>query len=533
MTINVSGQGKTHAFEISKNLDIYATLFKELNSNYVDEIQPGELNTAALNAMLKTLDPYTIYIPESKVEDVKFLTTGEYGGIGVSVIKRDGKVYISSIESDTPALEAGLLAGDEIISVDEQLLSERSGEEISKLLKGQPGTSISLKVHSLGAESTVEKVVFRKNINVEAVPYYGMIDSTIAYINLTSFTKGASVKVVNAFRELEKENPEALIFDLRGNGGGLIGEAVNIMNIFIPKGEEVVRTKGRLREKNYIYKTRNAAIDTIIPIVFLVDKNSASASEILSGATQDLDRGLIIGERTFGKGLVQNVIPLSFNAQMKVTIAKYYIPSGRCVQAIDYSHKDDDGVPIIVNDSLLEEFKTRNGRSVYDGRGIKPDILLKRNKLSDISVAMIENFMFFDFCNNYRLENDNFISAEDFVISDELWQSFEKYVKDKGVDYKTDLDKRLEAFKKQIERDSLTSELGTLCEQMEKQIASKKEGEFDENKDEIKRILKTDLVSRYFFSRGVIIANLHQDKAIAKAKEILLNKSEYNRLLNK
>jgi carboxyl-terminal processing protease len=526
------GQGKAQAFEISKNLDIYATLFKELNNNYVDEINPGELNTAALDAMLETLDPYTVYIPESKIEEVKFLTTGEYGGIGLSVIKRDDKVIISMIQSESPALESGLLAGDEIISVDEQVLADRTDEEISMLLKGQPGTAIDMKIRRSNDSDIFHKDVTRRKINIDAVPYYGMLDSSIAYLNLTSFTKKSAQKVAAAFSDLKKENLQGLIFDLRGNGGGLMGEAVDIMNLFVNKDIEIVRTKSRLREKNYIYKTRKNPVDTIIPIVFLVDRNTASASEIVSGSAQDLDRAVIIGERTYGKGLVQNVVPLSFNSQFKVTIAKYYIPSGRCVQAIDYSHKDDEGNPIAVNDSLLEEFKTKNGRSVFDGRGIKPDILMAPVELSDIEKTLIEKYYIFDFSTQYRLSHDSIAPPDEFTISDEIWNSFLDFIKNKDITYESEVEKKFNSFKEQAEKDEMLNEFQDVCVQIQKQIDEQKKLEFEENQDRIKRILRTDLVSRYYFTRGVIITNLHQDKAIAKAIELLHDTEKYHQILN-
>ena len=525
------GQGKAQAFEISKNLDIYATLFKELNNNYVDEINPGELNTIALEAMLESLDPYTIYIPESKVEEVRFMTTGEYGGIGLSVVKREGKVFISMMLDKSPALEAGLLVGDEIISVDDQLLSERSDAEISMLLKGQPGTSINILVKRQGVEETFTLEVFRRKINVESIPYYGMLDTTIAYINLNAFTKKAARDVSISLQELKKNNPEALIFDLRGNGGGLLGEAVNIMNLFIAKDVEVVRTKSRLRDKNYIYKTRKMPLDTLIPIVFLVDRNSASASEILCGAAQDLDRAVIMGERTFGKGLVQNVIPLSFNAQMKVTIAKYYIPSGRCVQAIDYEHKDENGNAILVNDSLLEAFKTKNGRTVYDGRGIKPDVVLKPFKFSELSETLMERYIIFDFSTHYRLTHDSIPTPDKFEVTDEIWASFLEFISDKDISYKSDLEKKLKALKMVAEKEGVFDDYRDICAQIQQKIDDKKEGEFTIYQEEIKRIIKTDIVSRYYFEKGVIIANLYQDKAIARAIELLRDNKEYSDIL--
>lgn len=528
----VYSQSKSQAFEISKNLDIYATLFKELNNNYVDEINPGELNTAALKAMLETLDPYTIYIPESKIEEMKFLTTGEYGGIGVSVIKRDSKVVIAMIENLSPAWEQGLLVGDEIITIDDQELSEKTDEEISLLLKGQAGSPTKIKIQRFGNDRILEKEVLRRNLNVDNIPYYGMLDSTTAYINLMSFTKDAAKKTTKAFNELKQQNAKKLIFDLRGNGGGLIVEAVDILNLWVPKDEEVVRTKSRLRDKNYIYKTRRAALDTAISIVVLVDRNSASASEIVCGALQDLDRAVILGERTYGKGLVQNVIPLSFNSQLKVTIAKYYIPSGRCIQAIDYTHKDEKGNANLVNDSLLESFQTKNGRTVFDGRGIKPDVLLSPTQHSEFVSALIEKYIIFDFATQYRLTHDSIPPAESFEITDKIWNDFLLFTKEKDLNYETTLEKNLKKMREELKEKEMFDDLEAVCNSIQVKIDQQKENVWDNEKDAVKRILKTDIVSRYYLSRGVIIANLYQDKAIKKAKEILSENQTYHELLN-
>lgn len=523
----LSAQSKSQAFEISKNLDIYATLFKELNNNYVDEIQPGELNSTALKSMLESLDPYTIYIPESKVEDMKFLTTGEYGGIGVSVVKRNDNVMIATIQEDSPAQEQGLLAGDEIISIDDQDLSEKSDEEINILLKGQPGTPTKVSIKRMGEEKLIDKQVLRKKLDVDNIPYYGMLDSTLGYINLMTFTKNAAAKTTRAFNDLKDQNAKALIFDLRGNGGGLIGEAVDILNLFIDKDTEVVRTKSRLREKNYVYRTRRDAKDTEIPIVILVDKNSASASEIVSGAIQDLDRGVIIGERTFGKGLVQNVIPLSFNSQLKVTIAKYYIPSGRCIQAIDYSHKDHDGNAHLVDDSLLIAFQTKNGRTVYDGRGIKPDILMSPTDYSEFTSNLIKKFIIFDFATMFRLEHDSIPAPDEFEITDQIWNQFVEFLSTKDLSYQSDLEVKLANMKEELKENEMYDELESVFQKIEEEISSKKENELEEKKKEIKRVLKTDLVSRYYYGKGVIIANLYQDKAIKRAMKLLNNQEEY------
>lgn len=526
-----SAQSKSQAFEISKNLDIYATLFKELSNNYVEEINPGDLNTTALEAMLSTLDPYTIYIPESRIEEMKFLTTGEYGGIGVNVMKREGRVIIAAIEDKSPAIEAGFMTGDEIISIDQQNLEDRTDEEISVLLKGQPGTPILVKVKRFGVDGVLEIEVLRRKLNIDNMPYFGMLDSTIGYMSLSSFTKGAAANMTKAFNDVKEQNAKALIIDLRGNGGGLIGEAVDIMNLFIAKDEEIVRTKGRLRDKNFIYKTRRDGKDLNIPIVILVDRNSASASEIVCGSAQDLDRAVIMGERTYGKGLVQNVIPLSFNSQFKVTIAKYYIPSGRCVQAIDYSHKDAHGNAIEVNDSLLESFETRKGRIVHDGRGIKPDVLISPKVLSDISATLIEKYIIFDFATRYRLSHDSIVSPDQFEINDALWNEFILFLEDKDISYQSDLEKSLQALKKEMLENGLEDDLGEVCVQIQTKIDLKKENEIDLYKDEISRILKTEVVSRYYFNRGVIIANLYEDAAIAKAMDLLKNENEYQKIL--
>ena len=527
----LNAQSKSQAFEISKNLDIYATTFKELNKNYVDEIKPGELNTAALNAMLKTLDPYTVFIPESKVEDAKFLTTGTYGGIGVSVIKREEKVFVVMISENGPAREVGLLAGDELISIDGKLLKGLEDQEISLLLKGQAGTSILVKIKRQGIEQAFDVEVFRKNIQVESLPYYGMLDSTIGYIALSSFTKKASSQVRKALIELEKEKVQSLIFDLRDNGGGLLTEAVNIINLFVAKDLEIVRTRSRLRDKNYIYRTQQQPLDSVLPIVFLVDRNTASASEILSGAAQDLDRAVIMGERTFGKGLVQNVVPLSFNSQLKITIAKYYIPSGRCVQAIDYSHKDENGKPIAVEDSLLQAFKTKNGRTVYEGRGVKPDVLLEPLALSEFSKSLIKKYYLFDFATKFKLSHDSIAPASEFEISEALWQEFVGYLGEQDLSYESDLEKKLKDFKKEAQEQGVFDDFELVCTSIQGKIDQEKKGELEKYRPQVERMLKTDIVSRYYFSKGVIITNLYQDKAIKSAMDLLKQPLEYKEYL--
>ncbi|MCD4663739.1 MAG: S41 family peptidase, partial [Bacteroidales bacterium] len=341
-------------FEISKNLDIYTTLFKKLNTNYVDDISAGELIKTGIDAMLESLDPYTVYIPESEVEDYKFITTGQYGGIGALIQKQGDYIVIAEPYEDKPAHTAGLKAGDKILEIEGKSTEGKSTSDVSAILKGQPGSSVNVLISRDGIDDPFEMELARENIKIDNIPYYGMLNNRVGYIKLTGFTQKAGKEVKDAFIDLRDNNDlKGIILDLRGNGGGLLQEAVNITNIFVDKGEVVVSTKGKLPNKNNTYRTMNVAVDKEIPLVVLVDNSSASASEIVGGAIQDLDRGVIIGQRTFGKGLVQNVMPLSYNSQAKITVAKYYIPSGRCIQAIDYSHKDKNGDSKRIPDSLI------------------------------------------------------------------------------------------------------------------------------------------------------------------------------------
>ena len=383
-------------FEISKNLDIFVNLYKQLNIYYVDETNPGELIKTGIGAMLESLDPYTVYIPESDIEDYRFMTTGQYGGIGSLIRKKGEYVVVAEPYEGFPAFKSGLIAGDIILSIDGHEVKGKNTGEISKLLKGQAKTDVKLTIERYGEE--IEKTLTRENIKIKDVPYFGVIEEGVGYIKLTSFTETASKEVIKAFKELkEKHNISKLIFDLRGNGGGLLNEAVNIVNIFVPRGTEVVYTKGKMKEWQQSYKALNTPIDTEIPLVVLVDEGSASASEIVSGALQDLDRAVVIGERTFGKGLVQQVKPLTYNSQFKVTVAKYYIPSGRCIQKLDYAHKDEDGHATQVPDSLRKEFSTKSGRKVLDGAGIEPDIKIEGEKASPILISLAQKQLIFEY----------------------------------------------------------------------------------------------------------------------------------------
>ncbi|NOX48349.1 MAG: S41 family peptidase [Chlorobi bacterium] len=520
-------------FEIGKNLDIFSTTYKELNINYVDEVKPGELMETAIDAMLKTLDPYTVYIPESEIEDVKFITTGQYGGIGALIQKQNDYVVISEPYEGKPAQKAGLKAGDILLEIDGKSAKGKSTSDVSAILKGQAGTSVNLKFERPGDENPIEMKLVRENVKIDNIPYYGMVSDNVGYIKLTGFTRNAGNEVKDAFVKLKGEHDlKGIILDLRGNGGGLLQEAVNISNIFVDKDEVIVSTKGKLASKNHTYRTAKSAIDNDIPLVVLVDGNSASASEIVAGAIQDLDRGVIIGERTFGKGLVQNVIPLTYNSQMKITVAKYYIPSGRCIQEIDYSHKDKSGHSEKVPDSLITAFKTKNGRTVYDGGGIEPDIKSERDEMSKLSMSLFTNFLFFDFATKFALENKEIAPPDEFVITDEIYQDFIHYISDKDYEYTTQCEETLEDLKEHAEEegyfDSISGEYDTLFKKFEEN----KKGDIAKNEDEIKKILRFEIVSRYYYQKGKIISSLSDDKGIKKAIGVIDANDNYLAILH-
>ena len=519
-------------FEIVKNLDIFSNVMKELNTNYVDDIKPGDLSKTAIDAMLESLDPYTNYITETEIEDYKFITTGEYGGIGALIHQNGEYVVISEPYEGSPAQKSDLRAGDQILEINGQSAKGKNYSDVSAILKGQAGTPITLKIQRPGESAPIEKVLNREIIKIDNIPYSGMLDNKIGYIKLTSFTQKAAAEVKQAFLKLrEKGDMNGIIIDIRGNGGGLLNEAVDIVNIFVDRGQDVVTTKGKLPDKNHTYKTMNAPVDMNIPLVILVDGQSASASEILSGAIQDLDRGAIIGRRTYGKGLVQNVIPLSYNAQMKVTVAKYYIPSGRCIQAIDYSHKNKEGVFGTIPDSLITAFKTKDGRTVYEGRGIKPDIFTEKVEYSNIAVALYAKYLIFDFATQFRREHPSILPADQFEITDSIFNSFVTYISDKKYDYKTRSEVALEALKKNSEKENYFNAIKTEYDALKTQMDNDKKSDLTKFKSQICDLLKQEIVSRYYYQKGKIVASLKSDKDIKQAVNTLIDQSLYKSVL--
>jgi len=520
-------------FEISKNLDILSTLYKELNMNYVDGVNPSEIMKTGIDAMLDKLDPYTVYIPESEIEDYRFMTTGEYGGIGALIHKQGDNIYISEPYENAPAQKAGLKAGDKILKVNDKTASGKSVDDVSTILKGQPGTNLKLLIERPGETKPLSFDIAREKITVESVPYYGMVGDDVGYIKLNSFTQTASADVKKALLDLKSKNTmNSLILDLRENGGGLLTEAVHIVNLFVKKGELVVSTKGKQKDKNKTYQTMMDPVDENIPLIVLVNGNSASSSEIVAGALQDLDRAVILGRRTYGKGLVQNVFPLSYNTQVKITVAKYYIPSGRCIQAIDYAHKDNSGNPDHIPDSLITAFKTMHGRTVYDGKGVAPDVDCDTSKMSTISYNLITKYIIFDYATLYASMHPTIEPAATFTLSDADYDDFVAFTTTKGFAYKTIAEQDMESLKKAAEYENCWDDIKQQYQAILETISNQKKQELLENKAEIKDVLQQEIASRYYYQRGRILSTLSDDPDLKRAKEVIADKETYTSILN-
>ena len=520
-------------FEISKNLEILTSLYKELNTNYVDGANPSELMKTGIDAMLDKLDPYTVFIPESEIEDYRFMTTGEYGGIGSLIHKQGNYIVISEPYENSPAQKSGLKAGDKIVKINDKDAAGKSVDDVSSVLKGQPGTSFKLVVEREGQPNTLSFDIVREKISIEPVSYAGMLESGIAYIRLNSFTQTASSEVKKALLDLKEKNTvTGLVLDLRDNGGGLLTEAVNIVNLFVKKNELVVSTKGKQKDKNRSYQTMMEPVDVNLPLVILVNGSSASASEIVAGALQDLDRAVVVGSRTYGKGLVQNVFPLSYNTQVKITVAKYYIPSGRCIQEIDYGHKDASGGVSEIPDSLITAYKTKHGRTVYDGKGIAPDVTTDTTKLSTVLYNLITKYIIFDYATKYAVAHPLIGPAESFRLSDEDYNDFVAFTGKKGFEYITVAEKELETMKKAAIYENSWNDIESLYNSMKEAIATHKKHELIENKEDISAILQQEIVSRYYYQKGRIISTLSDDKELKSATDVLKNQVSYTSILD-
>jgi carboxyl-terminal processing protease len=514
-------------FEIAKNLEIYYTLFRELNMFYVDDVNPNKLVKTSIDEMLESLDPYTNFISEDQMEDFRFMTTGEYAGIGALIGQQKGKIVISEPYEGFPAQKFGLKAGDIILEVEGKSTENMTTEDVSNLLKGPAKKPVKIKVQRPGDKKPFEVDVVREKISIDAVPYYGMVDDNTAYIRLSNFTANCSEDVKKAFLELKENKPEALILDMRSNPGGLLQEAVKIVNLFVPKGSEIVSTKGKVKQWDKTYTATSTPLDTAIRIAVLTNRGSASASEIVAGAIQDLDRGLVVGSRTFGKGLVQTTRDLAYNSKLKVTTAKYYIPSGRCIQALDYSHRNEDGSVGHVPDSLISEFTTKKGRKVYDGGGIVPDIVLKPEQLSNLGIGLITNFLVFDFATKYANQTESIARPEEFEITDEIYNQFSAFVKENNFQYESQSKQMLEDLIEQAKEEKYYELASGEFEEIKAKLEPQLDKDLTVFSKEIKSLLKNEIVSRYYYQKGAIRATIDDDEVILKAVDELKSPISY------
>lgn len=517
-------------FEIVKNLDIFSTLFRELVVNYIEDFNVSEVMRSGIDEMLKSLDPYTNFISEAEIEDVRLMTTGQYGGIGARITLRDDRIMITEPYEGFPAHKAGLLPGDIIIEINSQAIEGRNADEVRTLLQGQPGTTLNLLLERDGEQwnESIEREVIR----VANIPYHGMIDETTAYIKLSGFTRRAGREVRDAFLELKKEHEvESLVIDLRGNGGGLLHEAVNITNLFVDKEKLVVNTQGRLENRTSVHRTLNDPLDTEIPLVILVDRASASASEIVAGAIQDYDRGVILGHRTFGKGLVQNVVPLSYNTQLKVTVAEYFIPSGRGIQAINYAERRPDGSVSKVPDSLKVPHETLGGRIVFDGGGIDPDVLVERPPRGAIINALQRQYMLFDYANHFYKANDSISQPREFFITDDIFEDFKNFIASKDFSYETESEKLLRRLKEAAETEKYFSAMDAEISALTGIIENEKARDLITFRTEIEHLLREEIVSRYYYREGKVIVSLDDDPDVERALELLADRDAYTAIL--
>ena len=524
-------------FEISKNLEIFANIFKELNSYYVDTIEPGKLVKTGIDAMLEELDPYTNYITESDIEEYEFQTTGKYGGIGATMRKKGEDIFIGDVYENSPSQKAGLHPGDQVISIDNQNVTGKTIEDISLLLKGAPGTQLNMKVKDAYTGEESNKMLARGEIEISSVPYAALLGNNkdIAYIKLLQFTPGCSRLVRTNLDSLKgvNTNLKGVVLDLRNNPGGLLDEAVSICNLFIDKGQLVVSTKGKMKEFDKEYRTMGASWDTKIPVTVLINGSSASASEIVAGTMQDLDRGVIIGSQSYGKGLVQVTKELGYNAKLKLTISKYYTPSGRCIQAIDYSNRNLDGSVGKVPDSLKKAYVTKGGRKVLSGGGIEPDVALEDDKISKLAVMLYSKNYFFDYATQYAKQHNTIAPASNFSLSESDFTSFTQYLQNKDYTYKTETEIALDSLKNIAAREKYFSAIQSEYTALQSKLAHDKQKDLLKNKTEIKQILESEIVSRYYYLRGRIAHGLQYDKDFEKASSLLQQPTQYSALLQK
>lgn len=519
-------------FEISKNLTIFSEVYKNINLNFVDETNPGELMKTGIDAMLRSLDPYTNYIPESNIEDYRMMQSGQYGGIGSLIQQREDYILITNPYQHFPAQKAGLAAGDKIIEIDGNSVKGKSALEVSDLLKGAKDTEVTLKIERPNGSQPLNVSVTREIIKMPTVPFFKMVDNKIGYIKLSQFLGTSSSEVAAALKTLkDSNNMEGLILDLRGNPGGLLGEAVNIVNLFVPQGTLVVETKGRDRQNNLKYFARNKPMDTKIPLVVLIDEGSASASEIVSGTLQDLDRAVVLGNQSFGKGLVQQTKNMEYNSIIKITIAKYYTPSGRCIQKLDYSDRNASGKGKNISDSLVHNFQTSNGRPVTDGRGILPDLEVKTRSYSPISGALMRENIVFDFATHYFYSHPSIAPAKQFKLTKNEYDEFIEFAYSQEFEYTTGSEKFLEKLKEIAESEQYFESSKEEYEALKEKLSPNKERDLKKFKSEILELIESEIVGRYYYQDGQMEFELHKDQFVSKATKTLLKKTEYDQIL--
>jgi carboxyl-terminal processing protease len=525
---------ESNLFEISKNIDIFITLFRELNANYVDEVKAGKIIHKGIDAMLESLDPYTEFIAESDLENYKLThVSNEYAGIGALVQQQDGKVIIAEPYFGYPAQKADLRAGDIVLKIDDKDIYAKKVDDVTSLLKGGRNTNVKITVQRKGEALPLTKTLTRQEIKINNVSYYGTIGDGIGYIRLDKFLDNCSGEVKQALIALkEKEHIKALVLDLRGNGGGILQEAVKIVNLFVPKGTLIVSQKGKVKTNNAEYFANASPVDTEIPLAVLVDNGSASASEIVAGAIQDTDRGIIIGERTYGKGLVQQTLSLSYNSLMKVTIAKYYTPSGRCIQSLDYTHRKDDGSVVKVADSLITEFKTKNKRSIYDGSGIYPDITTTSPEFHLVSFELMQKYLVFNYATEFRAKNNTISSAKTFELNDQQYNEFISFVEQAKFDYKTKSEEQLAELEKVSKKEKYYANVSADYEKLKTKIAAKKKTDLITFKSEIKQLIESEIACRYYYQDGRVEASFKYDDDIKEALKVLQTPASYLAIIN-
>ncbi len=517
-------------FEVAKSLDIFATLFKEVNAYYVDEVEPEKLVRTGIDAMLESLDPYTDYISEDEIESFRISTTGQYGGIGAMIGVINKRVVVTQPYRGFPAHQVGLRVGDEIVAIDGTAVRGKRTSEISSLLKGQPKTQVEIRVKRYGSKDDLVFELMRQKIHVSNVAIYGLIGSDIAYIRLDDFTPGASNEVADALKELKEQGATKLILDLRENPGGLLHEAVNVVSLFVPKGVEVVSTKGKVDEWNKVYKTLNNPVDVKIPMAVLTSEGSASASEIVAGTLQDYDRAVLVGSKTFGKGLVQTTRPLSYNGQLKVTTAKYYIPSGRCIQALDYAHRKADGSVVKIADSLKAEFRTKNGRLVYDGGGLDPDITVESKYLGTVTTALLNAGLIFDYATTYCAHNKMPADLGAFRLSDRDYEDFVAWVKTQDFTYTTALEKKAQQLVETARSERTDADLGEYLDALHAKIEVNKASDYVRFREEIRQLLEEEIAFHFDLEDGRAKVALPRDEDISAARSVLGDTVAYHKI---